>query len=84
MTATGTERTRVARPDNGFAYVMTGLALGGICVSGILGSIFTPDLVSTSGAAVGYTRQHVPLAAYSGWVFDLIAIAMVLPVLRIT
>ena len=63
----------------GFAYLMTGIAIGCIVVSGVFGSIFTPDLVSTSGAAIGYTRQHTPLAAYMGWIFDLIAIAMVLP-----
>jgi uncharacterized protein YacL len=58
---------------------MTDIAIGCICVSGVLGSIFTPDLVSTSGPTVGYIHQHIPLAAYIGWIFDVIAIAMVLP-----
>jgi len=79
MTLMETEPRRVARPDLSFAYLMTGIAIGCIVVSGILGSIFTPDLVSTSGAAAGYIHQHIPLAAYMGWVFDVIAIAMVLP-----
>jgi hypothetical protein len=63
----------------GYAYLMTGIAIGCIIVSGVLGSIFTPDLVSTSGASVGYIHQHTPLAAYMGWIFDVIALAMVLP-----
>jgi hypothetical protein len=58
---------------------MTGIAIGCIGISGVLGSIFTPDLVSTSGATAGYIHQHTPLAAYIGWIFDVIAIAMVLP-----
>jgi hypothetical protein len=74
-----TQPIRIARPDLSFAYLMTGIAIGCIVVSGVLGSIFTPDLVSTSGAAVGYIHQHTPLAAYMGWIFDVIAIAMVLP-----
>jgi Short C-terminal domain len=62
----------------GFAYLMTGIAIGCIVVSGIFGSIFSPDFVSTSGTATGYTRQHVPVAAYSGWIWNLIAMVMVL------
>jgi hypothetical protein len=80
MTVRETQPKRIARPDLRFAYLMTGIAIGCIVVSGVLGSIFTPDLVSTSGAAVGYVHQHIPLAAYMGWIFDVIAIAMVLPV----
>jgi Short C-terminal domain len=79
MTVMETQQRRIAQPDLSFAYLMTGIAIGCICVSGVLGSIFTPDLVSTSGAAVGYIHQHTPLAAYMGWIFDVIAIAMVLP-----
>jgi len=79
MTVMETQPRRTARPDLSFAYLMTGIAIGCIVISGVLGSIFTPDLVSTSGAAVGYIHQHTPLAAYMGWVFDVIAIAMVLP-----
>lgn len=63
----------------GFAYMMTATAIACICVSGVFGSIFSPDFVSTSGTAVGYTRQHTPVAAYSGWIWNVIAIAMVLP-----
>jgi hypothetical protein len=74
-----TQPREITRPDLSFAYLMTGVAIGCIVVSGVLGSIFTPDLVSTSGATVGYVHQHVPLAAYMGWIFDVIAIAMVLP-----
>jgi Short C-terminal domain len=66
--------------DPGFAYLMTGIALGCILVSGVLVSIFTPDLITTSGTSGGGTAlQHVPLAAYMGWVFYVGAIAMVLP-----
>jgi Short C-terminal domain len=79
MTVMETQPRQIARPDLSFAYLMTGIAIGCIVVSGVLGSIFTPDLVSTSGAAVGYVHQHTPLAAYMGWIFDVIAIAMVLP-----
>jgi hypothetical protein len=79
MTVMETQPRRIAQPDLGFAYLMTGIAIGCIIISGVLGSIFTPDLVSTSGAAVGYVHQHTPLAAYMGWIFDVIAIAMVLP-----
>jgi hypothetical protein len=80
MTVTETQPRRIARPDLSYAYLMTGIAIGCIGVSGVLGSIFAPDLVSTGGSAdIGYTHQHVPLAAFMGWVFYLIAIAMVLP-----
>jgi putative oligomerization/nucleic acid binding protein len=67
-----------ARPGLGYAYLMTAVAVGCICVSGVLGSIFSPDLVSTSGTATGYIHQNTPLAAYSGWIWDVIAIVMVL------
>jgi putative oligomerization/nucleic acid binding protein len=70
---------QIAGPRLGYAYLMTGIAVTCICVSGVLGSIFSPDLVSTSGAAVGYIHQHTPLAAYTGWIWDVIALAMVLP-----
>ena len=79
MALTHTPPRRTARAGFGYAYLMMGIAVGCICVSGVLGSIFTPDLVSTSGAAVGYIHQHTPLAAYMGWIFDVIALAMVLP-----
>jgi Short C-terminal domain len=79
MTVTETQPRQITRPDLGFAYLMTGIAVACIVVSGVLGSIFSPDLVSTSGTATGYTHQHVPLAAYSGWIWAVIALAMVLP-----
>jgi putative oligomerization/nucleic acid binding protein len=75
-----TAELRSARPGLGYAYLMTGLAVGGICVSGILGCIFSPDLITTSGTSFGgTTQQHIPLAAYSGWIWFVIALAMVLP-----
>ena len=83
MTVTETQPRRIARPDLSYAYLMTGIAIGCIGVSGVLGSIFAPDLVSTGGSAdIGYTHQHVPLAAYSGWIWPVIALAMVLPTAR--
>lgn len=75
-----TQSMRIATSGPGFAYLMTGVALASICVSGVLGSIFTPALVTTSGTSGGgYVHQQVPLAAYMGWLFDVIAIWMVLP-----
>lgn len=61
------------RSGPGFAYMMTGIAVGCICVSGVLASIFTPDLVT------GVQHQHTPIAAWIGWIFDMAAIAMVAP-----
>jgi hypothetical protein len=80
MTVTETKPRQITRPDLSFAYLMTGVAVACIGISGVLGSIFTPDLVSTGGSAdIGYTHQHVPVAAYSGWIWAAIALAMVLP-----
>ena len=80
MALTNAPSRRIAAPDLGYAYLMTGIALACICISGVLGSIFAPDLVTTGGSAdIGYTHQHVPLAAYSGWIWAVIALAMVLP-----
>ena len=78
MTLVEARPHRVATSALGFAYLMTGIAVTSIVVSGIFGSIFSPDFVSTSGTATGYTYQHAPVAAYSGWIWNLIAIAMVL------
>jgi len=50
---------------------MTGIALACICVSGVLGSIFTPKLVT------GMQHQQTPVGGFTGWIFDVIAIAMV-------
>jgi Short C-terminal domain len=80
MTVMETQPRRIAPPDLSFAYLTTGIAIGCIVMSGVLGSIFSPDLVSTGGSAdVGYTHQHVPLAAFSGWIWAVIALAIVLP-----
>jgi len=80
MVVTNAPPRRTAGTGYGYAYLMTGIALGCIVVNGVLGSIFTPDIVSTGGSAdSGYTHQHVPVAAYSAWIWAVIAIAMVLP-----
>src|SRR6516164_8688057 len=78
MTLVEARPHRVVTSALGFAYLMTAIAVTSIVVSGIFGSIFSPDFVSTSGTANGYTYQHEPVAAYSGWIWNLIAIAMVL------
>ena len=74
MALTQTQSRGTARSDLGYAYLMTAIALGCIVVSGILGSIFTPDMVT------GTQHQHLPIAAFVGWIFDLVAIGMVVPV----
>jgi len=79
MTVTERQPRQITRPDLSFAYLMTGIAVACIVINGVLGSIFSPDLVSTSGTATGYTHQHVPIAAYSGWIWSVIALAIVLP-----
>src|SRR5215471_12785858 len=67
-----TQPKQLARSGPGYAYPMTGIALGSIFVSGILGGIFTPDMVT------GTQHQHFP-GAFVGWIFDLIAIGFVVP-----
>ena len=80
MTVTERQPRQITRPDLSFAYLMTGIAIACISVSGVLGSIFSPDLVSTGGSYdSGFTYQHVPVAAFSGWIWAVIALAMVLP-----
>jgi len=80
MAPTNAPSRRIAAPDLSYAYLMTGIAVACIGISGVLGCIFSPDLVSTGGSAdIGYTYQHVPIAAYSGWIWPVIALAMVLP-----
>ena len=74
MAVSGAPLERTARPAPSFAYLMTGAAIACICVSGIVGSIFTPNLVT------GTQHQHIPIGALSGWIFDLIAIGLVLKV----
>jgi putative oligomerization/nucleic acid binding protein len=82
MTLTDKRPELVATPRSelGFAYLMSGIALGCIVISWIFGSIFAPHLVTTGGSAdTGYTHQHIPLVAFSVWIWYMIAIAMVLP-----
>jgi len=67
-----TQPKQLARSGPGYAYPMTGIALGSIFVSGILGGIFTRDMVTST------QHQHFP-GAFVGWIFDLIAIAFVVP-----
>lgn len=71
MAVIQSQQRPIARSGNGFAYLMTGIALACICVSGVLGSIFVPQMVT------GVEQQHTPVAAFTGWIFDLIAIGMV-------
>ena len=66
-----TRPTRIAQWGPGFAYLMTSVALACICVSGVLGSIFSPSLVT------GAQQQQLPIGAFIGWIFDAIAISMV-------
>ena len=46
MEAMRTPPVRIERPGLGYAYLMTGLAIGGIVIGGIFGSIFCPDMVT--------------------------------------
>jgi len=71
MALLDTEPRRTARPGPGFAYLMSGVALAGICTSGVLGSLFSPNLVS------GAQHEQIPIGAFVGWIFDAIAIGMV-------
>ncbi len=68
------QQRRIARAGAGFAYLMTGVALACIGVSGVLGSIFTPQMVT------GVQHQQIPIAGFTGWIFDLVAIGMVVAV----
>ena len=63
--------TRVMWSSPGYAYLMTGLALLSIVVSGVLGSIFSPDMVT------GAQHEHMN-GSFIGWIFNLVAIGMVL------
>ena len=71
MTATETEPRRVARPDLSFAYLMTGIALGCIWLSYLLGAIFGPGFVT------GVQHQHFNSAAAIGWIFNAVATGLV-------
>ncbi|HLX87929.1 MAG TPA: SHOCT domain-containing protein [Acidimicrobiales bacterium] len=72
------EGTRPWSSSLGYPYVMMAVAIGCLCISGVLGSIFDPDFVSTSGTSTGTTLQHTPVAAFSGWIWPVIAMAMML------
>jgi len=64
MTVTETQPTRIARPDLSLAYLMTGIALGCIWLSYLLGAIFGPDMVT------GTQHQYLNSAAAIGWIFN--------------
>ncbi len=70
MTKAQTSTDRTEGSGLGVAYAMTGVALGSIFVSGILGALFTPQMVT------GYYHERIPISALTGWIFDLIAISM--------
>jgi hypothetical protein len=53
---------------------MIGVAVGSIVVSGVLGSIFCPDMVT------GAFHEHFPIGAATGWIWGAIALAIFLPV----
>lgn len=74
MASTETFPRRIARSGLGYAYLMTGVAVGSIVLGSILGSIFVPDLVT------GSQQQHTHIAAFTAWIWALIGIGMVVPV----
>jgi len=57
----------------GFAYLMIGVAVGSVFVSGVLGSIFCPEMVS------GAQHDHFAIGAATGWIWGAIALAMFVP-----
>jgi len=59
------------RWDPGIAYLMTGIALGSIWLSYILGAIFGPDMIT------GAQHQHFNSNAGIGWIFSAIATGLV-------
>lgn len=71
MAALQTQPREIAPTGAGFAYLMTGTAVGLIIVSGVLGSIFAPDMVT------GSEHEHLHIAAFTGWIFNVIAIGLV-------
>jgi MFS family permease len=71
MTVMETQPRRVARSNPSFAYLMTGIALGCIWLSYLLGAVFGPDMVT------GAQHQHFNSAAAIGWIFNAIATGMV-------
>jgi Short C-terminal domain len=71
MTVTETQPRQIARWDPSFAYLMTGIALGCIWLSYLLGAIFGPGFVT------GVQHDHFNSAAAIGWIFDAIATGLV-------
>jgi hypothetical protein len=71
MTVTETQPRRIARPDLSVAYLMTGIALGCIWLSYLLGAIFSPGFVT------GVQHQYFNSAAAIGWIFNAIATGLV-------
>ena len=66
-----TQPRRNASNPPGFAYLMTGIAIGCIWLSYVLCAVFGPDLVT------GAQHQHFKSAAAIGWIFSAIATALV-------
>jgi Short C-terminal domain len=71
MAVTETQPRPTARWDPGYAYLMTGIALGCVWLSYILGALFSPGFVT------GAQHQHFNSAAGIGWIFNTIATATV-------
>ena len=71
MTAMETQSTPVDRWDPSFAYLMTGVALGCVWLSYIMGALFSPGFVT------GTQHQHFNSAAAIGWIFNAIATVLV-------
>ncbi len=70
MAVMETRPTSITRSGTGFAYLMTGIALGCIWLSYILGALFSPGFVT------GAQHQHFNSAAAIGWIFDAAATGM--------
>jgi len=62
---------QTARSSPGYAYLMTGIALGSIWLSYVLGALFSPGFVT------GVQHQHFNSAAGIGWIFNAIATCLV-------
>src|SRR3974390_3655452 len=71
MTVMETQPRPITRWDPSFAYLMTGIALGCIWLSYIMGAIFGPGFVT------GVQQDHFNSAAGIGWIWDVIATGLV-------
>jgi MFS family permease len=71
MAVMETQPRQIARSDPSFAYLMTGIALGCIWLSYLLGALFGPDMVT------GAQHDHFSSAAVIGWIFNAIATGVV-------